>query len=89
MAKRVVIENAVIGSGSDDMGRFVSIELSASGNTPEELLETAHVYEVDQDGGSIRDYPLGACSAKMVKAGVAAIEWALDRAFQARLEGRP
>lgn len=37
---------------------YASYDLVAEGNTLDELIEDAHIFEVDQDGGSGKDYKL-------------------------------
>lgn len=58
----------------EDCGRWRSYELVASGNTKEELLADAHIFEVDQDGGSLGDYPLEDTGGKLYELGLALID---------------
>jgi hypothetical protein len=48
-----------------DSGPWRSYHLTAEGSTLEELLESAHIWEIDQDGGSLSDYPLDNCGTSM------------------------
>ena len=45
-------------SDAHPYGAFLSIELIADGQSLEELLDSAYIYEIDQDGGEYRSYPL-------------------------------
>jgi len=42
-----------------DCGKWRSYQLTAQGNTIEELIESATISEVDQDGGEITCYDIG------------------------------
>lgn len=52
---RVSLQNVDLGCTDD--GPFRSLELDCHGDTYDECWANAHVSEVDQDGGDVRDYP--------------------------------
>lgn len=41
-----------------DAGPWRSYTLSAEGESLEELLDSAHIFEIDQDGGNLGDFSL-------------------------------
>jgi hypothetical protein len=51
----------------EDTGPWRSYELEAYGNTVEEALESAYIYEIDQDGGELNLYGLEDASSKLQK----------------------
>lgn len=59
-----IIDETIEGDFSD---YYASYNLVAEGSTPEELLEDAHIFEVDQDGGSGNDYKLESAHPKLYK----------------------
>lgn len=61
----VVIDGYDTGFTSDD-GPFRSYVLCADGKTMDGLMESAVIFEVDQDGGEYRDAPLGDYSSKLI-----------------------
>lgn len=52
----------------EDCGVWRSYSLVADGNSYEEMLEDAHIFETDQDGGELNNYPLHHAENKMVDA---------------------
>lgn len=56
-----------------DAGPWRSYEMTATGDTFEEMCEDATITEVDQDGGEIASYSISDASTKVVKRGEAMI----------------
>lgn len=52
-------------SDFQDSGPFRSYELIARGNSIEELLKDAWIFEIDQDGGECSDYELSKATNRL------------------------
>lgn len=48
-----------VGYDHRDAGPWRSYGFTSVGHTRDELLDNGHIWEMDQDGGELRDYPLG------------------------------
>lgn len=67
---RYNIEESIEGDFDD---YYASYDLVAEGNTLEELIADAHIFEVGQDGDSLRDYPLEDARTRLEEVGLAII----------------
>ena len=56
------IDNLPLEVDYRDSGQWRSYEVQSEGDTLEELLDNCHVFEIDQDGGELDDYPLNDAS---------------------------
>ncbi len=63
-----------LGVSYQDEGPWRSYQLTASGDTLEELLEDANIAEIDQDGGDLDFYPLEDASNEVEKQATKLIE---------------
>lgn len=57
-----------------DSGAWRSYELNSFGRTLEDLIENAHISEIDQDGGEICTYGLGHAPGNVYKDAMKIIE---------------
>jgi hypothetical protein len=60
--------------GNSEDGPFRSYFLSADGDTLDALLESAVIFEVDQDGEECVDYPIGDYSTEIYERCVSIIK---------------
>ena len=63
-----------IGVDFADSGPWRSYALEASGNTLDELMNDAQIFETDQDGGSLNHYNLGDADNGVYQAAVKILE---------------
>jgi hypothetical protein len=68
------IDESDLGVDYQDEGQWRSYGLEASGETLEELLNDAYVYETDQDGGEITSYPMSEAERPVYSAAKTLIE---------------
>jgi hypothetical protein len=68
-----------------DLGRWRSYSLSAHGDTLDELVESATISEVDQDGGELRCYGLGEADNEVFRVACKTIEAHVEKKRQLQL----
>lgn len=73
MPKKYTLEIDDLGVEYADSGAWRSYSMEATGTSADELLDNAHIFEIDQDGGNLRDYPLSSVGGALYKAGARAI----------------
>lgn len=76
------IEVSDFASPFADYGPWRSHDLSTEGNSLRELIDNAQVFEVDQDGGELGNYPLSDMSVKDSDLGVLAITREYERKYK-------
>ena len=69
-----------------DAGPWVSYSLTAAGDNFEELCEDATVFEISQEGESVRDYLLKGAQIKVHAQALRVIEHYLDRRTRELIE---
>lgn len=69
----ITLLNIKLNYDHQDEGQWRSYELDSRGTTKEELIVNGWVWEIDQDGGNLKDYPLGDADTGVYKAAISAI----------------
>lgn len=67
------------GYAHQDEGPWRSYEVVAEGNTLDELIADAHIFEIDQDGGNLNDYPLEETGGSLHDLAIDAIKLEIER----------
>lgn len=75
--KRVEIDGLNLDVDYRDIGQWRCYELFTSGNTLNECVDNATIYEIDQDGGEITNYDLGNAEDEVYEASLEEIKKAL------------
>jgi hypothetical protein len=77
MRALLTIDNCVLETNCQDT-YYCNYEFGTEGDSLGACLENAWVFEIDQDGGEIKDYPLAEAPAAVIKEAehVIRLEWA-------------
>ncbi len=71
-----------------DEGPWRSFDLKAEGNSYEQILDDAAIFEIDQDGGELRCYGLSEASEEVRAAAMKVIEGMKDQIDQSYWESQ-
>ena len=83
----IVIEDVELGVPYEDEGQWRSYHFSTEGRTLEQLEENGSISEIDQDGGEIRNYPMGEGTHQVYMAAMNAIRSHVEELIKAQKAG--